>query len=414
MKNPILPRYFVVESRVLNYLKNAIIQISEVTVMSNQYKIKLLPLLALASLLLAACSGLSAQTTPTPEPETINDVKPVVNATGKVVPTQYSRLSMTLPGVVDEILVEEGDQVEQDDLLLRLKGEEDLNAAISAANFEITAAQKALDDLYKNSETARTQALDAIALQEKLVRDARYQLDNFTPPQVQAKMSTAEALEWAKQRLDRAYAAFEPYKYYSETDQTRKDRKEDYDDAQADYNAAVKRLQYETELAVTQANLQKAQDDYQTWKDGPDPKDVAVAQARLDNAKAALKAAEAKLEDLELRAPFSGTISEVNVRQGEWINAGQAVLVAANLADLQVETTDLNEIDAARVKVGNPVVVTFDALPGVEVNGTVKSIAPKASEGSGVNYTVVVKLDELPELLRWGMTAFVDIEVGNQ
>ena len=41
------------------------------------------------------------------------------------------------------------------------------------------------------------------------------------------------------------------------------------------------------------------------------------------------------------------------------------------------------------------------------------SIAPKASEGYGVKYTVVVKLDDLPEALRWGMTAFVDIEVGD-
>jgi HlyD family secretion protein len=373
---------------------------------------KLLTLLVFAGILLAACSGLSPQVTPTPEPETVEDVQPVVNATGKAVPTQYSRLGITLPGVVDEILVEEGDQVQEGDVLLRLKGEEDLNAAISGANFEITAAQKALDDLYKNAQTAQTQTLEAIATQERLVRDARYQLDNFTPPQVQSKMTATEALEWAKQRLDTAYAAFEPYKYYSENDSTREDRKEDYDDAQADYNAAVKRFQYETELTTAQANLQKALDDFAIWKDGPDPKDVAVAQARLDNAKAALAAAEAKLEDLELLAPFSGTVSEVNVRLGEWVNPGQPVLVVANLADLQVETTDLNEIDAARVKVGNPVTVTFDALPGVEVKGVVKSVAPKASEGSGVNYTVVVTLDELPELLRWGMTAFVDIEVG--
>jgi multidrug efflux pump subunit AcrA (membrane-fusion protein) len=374
--------------------------------------VKSLTLLVFAGILLAACSGLSPQATPTPEPETVDDVQPVVNATGKAVPTQYSRLGITLPGVVDEILVEEGDQVQEGDVLLRLKGEEDLNAAISGANFEITAAQKALDDLYKNAETAQTQTLEAIAAQERLVRDARYQLDNFTPPQVQSKMTATEALEWAKQRLDTAYAAFEPYKYYSENDSTREDRKEDYDDAQADYNAAVKRFQYETELTTAQANLQKALDDFAIWKDGPDPKDVAVAQARLDNAKAALAAAEAKLEDLELPAPFSGTVSEVNVRLGEWVNPGQPVLVVADLADLQVETTDLNEIDAARVKVGNPVTVTFDALPGVEVKGVVKSVAPKASEGSGVNYTVVVTLDELPELLRWGMTAFVDIEVG--
>jgi multidrug efflux pump subunit AcrA (membrane-fusion protein) len=385
----------------------------EGTTMLKTRLIKWLTLLAFAGLLLGACSGLSPQTTPIPEPETVEDVSPVVNATGKAVPAQYSRLGITIPGVVNEILVDEGDQVQEGDVLLRLKGEEDLNAAISAANFEITAAQKALDDLYKNAETAKTQTLEAIAAQERLVRDARYQLDNFTPPQVQSSMTATEALEWAKQRLDAAYAAFEPYKYYPENDSTREDRKEDYDDAQADYNAAVKRLQYETELTTTQANLQKALDDYAIWKDGPDPKDVAVAQARLNNGNAALSAAEAKLEDLELLAPFSGTISEVNVRLGEWVNPGQPVLVVADLADLQVETTDLNEIDAARVNVGNPVTVTFDALPGVEVKGIVKSIAPKASEGSGVNYTVVVTLDELPELLRWGMTAFVDIEVGD-
>jgi multidrug efflux pump subunit AcrA (membrane-fusion protein) len=370
-------------------------------------------LLVLASILLTACSGLSPQATATPEVETVEDVKPVVNATGKAVPADYSRLSITVPGVVNEILVEEGDQVNQGDVLLRLKGKEDLTAAITAAEFEVTAAQKALDDLFKNADDAKTLTLEAIAQQEKLVRDARYQLDNFTPPQVQSKMTADEALAWAKQRLDTAYAAFEPYKYYSETDDTREDRKEDYDDAQADYNAAVKRLQYETELVTAQANLQKALDDYAIWKDGPDPKDVAVAQARLDNAHAALAAAKANLVDLELHAPFSGTISEVNVRQGEWINTGQPVLVIADLANLQVETTDLNEIDAARVKAGNPVIVTFDALPGVQVNGVVKSIAPKASEGSGVNYTAVIVMDELPEQLRWGMTAFVDIEVGD-
>jgi len=370
-------------------------------------------MLVLASMFLAACSGLSPQATATPDSETVEDVTPLVNATGKAVPAEYSRLSITVLGVVNEILVSEGDQVNEGDVLLRLKGKEDLAAAISAADFEVTAAQKALDDLYKNADDAKTQTQEAIAVQEKLVRDARYQLDNFTPPQMQSKMSATEALAWAKQRLDAAYAAFAPYKYYSETDDTREDRKEDYDDAQADYNAAVKRLQYETELATTQANLQKALDDYAIWKDGPDPKDMAVAQARLDNAEAALVAAQAKLVDLELRSPFSGTVSEVNVRQGEWINPGQPVLVIADLANLQVETTDLNEIDAARVKVGNPVIVTFDALPGVQVGGVVKSIAPKASEGSGVNYTAIIELNDLPDLLRWGMTAFVDIEVGD-
>jgi len=87
------------------------------------------------------------------------------------------------------------------------------------------------------------------------------------------------------------------------------------------------------------------------------------------------------------------------------------VATLADLGHLRVETTDLNEIDAARVAVGASASVTFDALPGVEVGGVVKSIAPKAAEGSGVNYTAIIELDEIPALLRWGMTAFVDIAV---
>ena len=138
---------------------------------------------------------------------------------------------------------------------------------------------------------------------------------------------------------------------------------------------------------------------------------MALAQARLENANAALAAAQAKLEDLELLAPFSGIVSEIDMRAGEWVTIGLPVLQLADLQHLRVETTDLNEIDAARVKVGSRVKITFDALPDVQVQGTVKSLAPKASQGSGVNYKAVIELDEPIAALRWGMTAFVDIEV---
>ena len=55
--------------------------------------------------------------------------------------------------------------------------------------------------------------------------------------------------------------------------------------------------------------------------------------------------------------------------------------------------------------------VTFDALPDLVLEGTVISIAPKADQGSGVNFPVVIELSEIPPALRWGMTAFVDIDV---
>jgi multidrug resistance efflux pump len=359
---------------------------------------------------------MGAQETPAPTPQTVEDSATVVNATGKVVPQQYSQLTLSVPGLVEEVAVEAGEAVQAGDLLVRLKGAEDLTAAIRAAEFELAAARKAFDDLDTAASDDATASLALIAQRERELRDARYQLDNFTPPSAQAGMNAEEALTWAKERLDVAYAAFNPYRYYPENDETRKDRKEDYDDAQADYNAAIKRLEYETALRAAQNNLEDARSDYAIWQAGPDPKDATVAQARIDNAQAALEAAQARLDDVELRAPFAGVVSEVNVRVGEWVqpgSPGEYVVTLADLDHLRVETTDLNEIDAARVAAGAPVTVTFDALPGVEVQGVVKSIAPKASEGSGVNYTAIVELGEIPSLLRWGMTAFVDIEVGN-
>lgn len=363
------------------------------------------------ALTIAGCDQIATQETPTPEPVQFEDVSPIVSATGVIIPAQFATLSMPTAGLVEEMLAEAGDQVTAGDVLVRLKGREELQAAIAAAKFEATAAQKALDDLTKGAETAATQALEAISIYTKQVRDAQYQLDNFTVPIDQSDLEPMEAVEVTRERLDEARTAFEPYKHRSSSDSTRKELKEDMDEAQSDHNTAVRRLGYVTELEVAQANLDKAIEDYETYKNGPDPADVKVAEARIENAKAALSAAQATLNDLELVALYTGTVTELYVGEGEWVVPGQPVLQLADLVHLRVETTDLNEIDAAQVQPGSEATVTFDALVDEVAVGTVKSIAPKASGGSGVNYMVVIELDDLPEALRWGMTAFVDIKV---
>lgn len=378
--------------------------------MQKSKKLIFIFLIGLLAALIAACSGAQEKTPETEEvaPQAFN---PLVSATGVVLPAKRSTLSVSIPGIVAEVRVERGDIVKEGDLLLRLKGKEELQAAISQAKVELISAQQALDDLYKDHDIALAASLQAYYLANNAVKEAQYQLDNFTVPVNQQNMTAVEAVKVMKERLDKATKAFQPYRNESELNDTRKDLKEKMDEAQADYNAAVKRLTYEFALQEALAKLAKAERDYQTLLAGPDPDLVALAEARLENAKAAVAAAEEKLADLEIRALYDGTISEVNVREGEWISPGMPIIVLADLKHLRVETTDLNEIDVARVKVGDKVNVTFDALPDVKVTGKVTLISPKSSEGSGVNYTVVIELDEIPEALRWGMTAFVDIEV---
>ncbi|MCX6066086.1 MAG: efflux RND transporter periplasmic adaptor subunit, partial [Chloroflexi bacterium] len=123
------------------------------------------------------------------------------------------------------------------------------------------------------------------------------------------------------------------------------------------------------------------------------------------------QAAQEAAADLELRAPFEGVVCNLDVRVGEWVVPGLSILQLGDLDSLRVETTDLSEIDAARVHSQDVVAVTFDALPDVTVQGTILWVASKSADGSGVNYTAVISLENIPAELRWGMTAFADIEV---
>ena len=165
------------------------------------------------------------------------------------------------------------------------------------------------------------------------------------------------------------------------------------------------------EVALLNAQIENGYRDFEIFSSGPDPDQVAIAEARIANAEAQLAAAKAAIVDRELLAPYNGVISDVYVNPNEWVAPGSPVLLIGDLDHLQVETTDLSEIDVAQISLGDQALVTLDALPDLELEGTVISIAPKADEGSGVNFPVVIELDDIPPALRWGMTAFVDIEL---
>lgn len=374
--------------------------------------------------MLAGCNAINPQPTATPEPEQVEMFNPVVNATGVVVPLQWSRLSLPAAGLIEELPVHVDDNAEAGQVLIRLQGSENLSAAIAAARLQVAQAQYNLDQLYKNPELRAAQAGKDVAEAKIAIRDAERTLRNLSSLAKQVDIEQARAnVALAKDRMEDAREDYEPYANKPEDNPVRAAFLSKKAQAEKDYENAVRLLNNLTGQAnaldmaeaqadheIAQARLAVAERDWEIYQAGPDPEQVRLAEQTLVNAQSQLAAAEAALKDLELTAPFSGTISELYVRQNEWASPGQPVLLLADLSRLRVETTDLNEIDVARVKVGSKAMITFDALPELQVTGRVFRIATKASEGSSVNYTVVIELDELPEALRWGMTAFVDIE----
>jgi len=140
---------------------------------------------------------------------------------------------------------------------------------------------------------------------------------------------------------------------------------------------------------------------------------IALQQAELDF--------ESKLreqEDLLVYAPIDGTIVEQNVREGDLIkpsssSSNEPAAVIVDYSKMQVVLA-IDELDISKVKVGMPVKITADALPGEVFEGTVEKIADEGVSMNNVStFDVTVTLDKTPEL-KAGMTVNAEIFVAKK
>ena len=396
--------------------------------MNNKRALRALYFLVITALLfLPACSQGTPDLTEEPNNGIPEDVQPIVSATGIVLPSKRIVLSFSTPGIVDEIMVEEGEVVEKGKILMALKGREQAHAALETARLELILANQSLDEVHRTSALISAQTQLSFANAQDALEDAEY---NWRVQQEgnrasQSTIDSAQAgLVLAEEEVDRAKGNYDHYSGRPEDDAQRAMALIELSSARSARDAALRRLNWylgypdETEqsvldakLSISEAELGVAEQNWERVKDGPDPDTIERAEARVAAAQAHVKAAEAALSLLVLEAPFAGTVSDVYSQEKEWVAPGQPLVVLADLQTLRVETTDLNEIDAARIEVGDFATTTFDALPDIVVDGQVTYIASKSEQGSGVNYKVIIELNEIPEKVRWGMTAFVDIEI---
>jgi HlyD family secretion protein len=163
-------------------------------------------------------------------------------------------------------------------------------------------------------------------------------------------------------------------------------------------------IEAENDLALKKAKLDEAQRAYDRLKDGMDVEQLAVLEARLN-------AAQAKVAGFSVIAPFDGVVANLDAKAGSSINAGEVAVTVADFSDWLVKTTDLTEIDVVQLAEGQPVIITLDAIPDAELNGTILSIGQSYAENQGdVVYEVTVLLNDTHPAMRWGMTAAVTFE----
>ena len=381
------------------------------------------------AVILSACSAIgSSETLPTvmldsggsastPEAATGNGGNVSgVTASGIVVPASNARLALTLGGSVKSVPVEEGENVQAGQTLLELDD--------AAIQLEISAAERTLREM--TSQAAIAAAEQAVAVAEKAADDAQKKVNTLNRGRADEKdIDYYESqLTLAKQALDRAESAWRNVTELSTADPKRARAETDLYNAQRAYNAALANLNWargkpsDNDFATAEANLAAAQAAYQeaqwylaTLKGEPVPEDATGNQlAMLQQAKDNLTAAQNRLTNSRLLAPFSGTVVATNVVPGEYILPGQALVELSDVANLQVETTDLSERDVPEVTIGQAVTVVVDAL-SQEISGRVIRISPQAETlGGDVVYRTVIALDNPPPELRAGMS--VDVLFG--
>lgn len=159
------------------------------------------------------------------------------------------------------------------------------------------------------------------------------------------------------------------------------------------------------EAALAQARVQES-------RLLPDPRDsqVAAARAQVASAEAALTLARINRERAELRAPFDGVISIINIDPGDpSTTQGRPAIQLVDVSDLRVEVS-ISDVDIARVREGQRAEVRIDGIAGQVYGGTVSFVSPVATNAGAIRtYVVRVSLDEQTGL-RAGMSARVDIQ----
>jgi RND family efflux transporter MFP subunit len=160
------------------------------------------------------------------------------------------------------------------------------------------------------------------------------------------------------------------------------------------------------QLAVLQAAVTDAQNAYNLVKNGPNPSKVAAAKAKI-------AADQSIINTMKITAPFSGTITAVSNLPNDQVTSGAAAFQIDDMSRLLIDVT-VAETDFPNVKLGQPVNLTFSALPGKKYTGKVEDISQVGTVSQGVvTFGVTVEITSADQNVLPGMTANVNIVIAS-
>lgn len=341
------------------------------------------PLWVTVSLLLAAPAGMShGQDDPAKKPATVVGVRFVeqyaagggTRYSATIAPSRQVDLAFKVGGYVQELLqmrgtdgqprdIQEGDQVTRGIVLARLR-DVDYVVKLQQAKAQLAEAQASY-------EQGKAQLAEAQASRE----------------QARAQLAEAQAMhEQARLDFERATKLLA----------TQSLTKPDYDAAQARFSTTQARVSgAQAQLGMVEATISKARAQLQ------------VIQAREQGAKAQLAEADLALRDSALKTPLDAVVLKRSVEVGTLVAPGTVGFVLADTATVKA-VFGVPDLTMQRLRLGQELAVSTEALPGMTWRGRLTRIAPSADPKSRV-FEVEVTLSNPQQQLRVGSIAALQV-----
>ncbi|MHC4959998.1 MAG: efflux RND transporter periplasmic adaptor subunit [Planctomycetota bacterium] len=323
-------------------------------------------------LIVAAFAGvLGAQGMPPATVEVADVVMREVSAgrsfVGSIEPARTTTVGGETDGLVVEFAAREGQRVEKGAVLAQLRTRS-LEDRVAAAKAEFALRKHALAEL-KNG-----------------VREEDKDI-------ARARVAQAEAaVEYRKWKVENA-------KRLLATKTVSEDEKKDADLALRTADAMLAERQAQLALAIA----------------GPRKERIQQAESKLRVQEAIVRALEDELDRRTIRAPFAGYVTKEHTQVGGWLKRGDPVVTLVELDEVDIVVPVLEDFIGG-AKVGLPVEITVDALPGEALKGKITAIVPRADPRSRT-FPVKIRIKNRSNggtvQLKAGMFARVKAAVGS-
>ncbi|EKD43322.1 MAG: efflux transporter, RND family, MFP subunit [uncultured bacterium] len=165
---------------------------------------------------------------------------------------------------------------------------------------------------------------------------------------------------------------------------------------------------YQSSIADSERTIEEKTQSLANLKAGPQTLDIQSQQLSLKQKEIALADTQEKLADYTVRAPFDGVVAKINVQKGDSLSSGSAAITM--ITNQQTVEISLNEVDVSKIKVGQKVNLTFDAIPDLNITGLVADVDSIGTVAQGVvTYNIKISLDTQDERVKSGMSVAASI-----